>query len=217
MKTLFAAIIFIASASHAYAFSSVYLMGKGVGGEMSCSDWNRAKISHAEKAAMMQWVFGFTSGYDTAVRPDPADDTLNAPPIVNLIERLCKEHPEGDLVKVAKSIAEYLEKEATGEVSPAIILNKSAETDPDSCEGKVVSADGKVTVGKCWTNNAEAQKLIAGACGEGDKCEVHGEFTRAGEIKRFGFATGPKGISFKMKPCPSCTEGLEKILKGEQK
>ena len=56
------------------------------------------------------------------------------------------------------------------------------------CKGEVVSTDGKVTVGKCWTNNAEAQELIAGACGEGDKCEVHGEFTRAGEIKRFGFA-----------------------------
>ena len=35
------------------------------------------------------------------------------------------------------------------------------------------------------------------ARGEGDKCEVYGTITRAREIKRVGFATGPKGISFK--------------------
>ena len=81
-------------------------------------------------------------------------------------------------------------------------------------------ADGKVTVGKCWTDSAEPKELIAQVCGEGDTCEVVGDFTRAGEIKRFGFAAGPKGMSFKMKPCPTCKEGLEKALedlKDEQK
>ena len=37
---------------------------------------------------------------------------------------LCNEHPEGDLVRVAKSIAGDLEREVTGEVKPPIILNK---------------------------------------------------------------------------------------------
>ena len=80
------------------------------------------------------------------------------------------------------------------------------------CKGEVVSADGKLTVGKCWTNDTDAQELIAMACGEGDKCEVYGTSTRAREIKRVGFATGPKGISFKMKPCPKCIEGMQKAL-----
>ena len=97
---------------------------------MSCSDWNRVTNS-TERKAMMQWVFGFITGYDAAIRPDPSDGSLNGQPIVNFIERLCKEHPEGDLITVAKSIAGYLEKEVTGEVNPPIILNKSAETDPD--------------------------------------------------------------------------------------
>jgi hypothetical protein len=85
-----------------------------------------------------------------------------------------------------------------------------------SCEGKVASTDGKVTVGKCWTNNAATQELIAMACGEGDKCEVYGDFTRAGEITRFGFATGPKGMSFKMKQCKSCIEGLDRVLRDKR-
>jgi hypothetical protein len=86
-----------------------------------------------------------------------------------------------------------------------------------SCKGQVMSADGKITVGKCWTNNAEAQELIAGACGKGDKCEVHGDISRAREIKRVDWATGPKGMSFKMKSCPTCIEGLEKVLEEERK
>ena len=85
------------------------------------------------------------------------------------------------------------------------------------CKGEVVSTDGKVAVGKCWTNNVEAQELIARACGEGHKCEVHGDITRAHEIKRVFWATGPKGMSFKVKQCPSCIEALEKVLNGEQK
>jgi hypothetical protein len=48
--------------------------------------------------------------------------------------------------------------------------------------------------------------------GEGDKCEVYGTITRAREIKRVDFATGPKGMSLKMKPCPKCIGGMEKAL-----
>jgi hypothetical protein len=80
------------------------------------------------------------------------------------------------------------------------------------CKGEVISADGKLTVGKCWTDDTDAQELIAMACGEGDKCEVYGTITRAREIKRVDFATGPKGMSFKMKPCPKCIGGMEKAL-----
>ena len=61
------------------------------------------------------------------------------------------------------------------------------------CKGEVVSTDGKVAVGNCWTNNVEVQEPIARACGEGHKCEVHGDITRAHEIKRVFWATGPKG------------------------
>jgi hypothetical protein len=39
----------------------------------------------------MQWIFGFITGYDAAIRPDPSDGSLNGQPVVNLIERLCKE------------------------------------------------------------------------------------------------------------------------------
>ena len=113
----------------ANAFNSIYLEGKGFG--MTCADWNRVTNTPSERGAMIQWIFGFITGYDAAIRPDPSDGSLNGQPIVNLIGSLCKEHPEGDLITVAKSIAGYLEKEVTGEVNPPIILNKSVGTDPD--------------------------------------------------------------------------------------
>jgi hypothetical protein len=91
MKTFKVAIIVLmACASSADAFNYIYLEGKGVGGKMSCSDWNRVTNS-SERSAMMQWIFGFITGYDAAIRPDPSDGSLNGQPVVNLIERLCKE------------------------------------------------------------------------------------------------------------------------------
>ena len=79
------------------------------------------------------------------------------------------------------------------------------------CEGEIKIANGKLTVGKCWTTDPEAQELIAGACDEGDKCKVSGTITRTREIK-VSWATGPKGMSFRMKMCPKCIEGLQKAL-----
>ena len=79
------------------------------------------------------------------------------------------------------------------------------------CKGEVISADGKLTVGKCWTNDTDAQELIAMACGEGDKCEVYGTITRAREIKRVAsterFACrSPAGeIYFTRTPVGRCT------------
>ena len=59
------------------AYNYIFLKGKGVGGEMMCSDWIRAsKTNPRETAAMTQWVFGFVTGYDTAIRPNPATVTL---------------------------------------------------------------------------------------------------------------------------------------------
>ena len=212
-KILIAAIILMAQAPSAHTFNYLYLEGKGVGGKMTCSDWTRVKSkSQADGAAMIQWVFGFITGYDAAIRPDPSDGSLDGQAIVNLIDRLCKEHPDGNLVTVAKSIAEYLQKEVRGEVDHPIILNEAAQTGR-SCKGKLVSADGKVTVGKCWTNNPEFRDLIDRGCGEGDACEVVGGVNRVGEFTRVSFAVGPKGMSFKMNPCPSCAEGLKDALK----
>jgi hypothetical protein len=127
-KLKFAMIFLLACASNADAFNSVFLTGKGLGGEMSCSDWNRARGRGNETAVLKQvsWVFGFITGYDAAIRPGPSDGFLDGEAIANLIVGLCKEHPDGDLVTVAKSIAEQLEKEVTGEVNPPIILKKSA-------------------------------------------------------------------------------------------
>jgi hypothetical protein len=129
MRKLKLAMIFLlACASNADAFNSVYLMGEGLGGEMSCSDWKRARGN--EKAVLMSWVYGFITGYDAAIHPGPSDGSLDGQAIANLIDGLCKEHPDGDLITVAKSIAEHLEKEVTGEVNPPIILKKSAAASP---------------------------------------------------------------------------------------
>src|SRR5271166_6443045 len=81
------------------------------------------------------------------------------------------------------------------------IATLGQEAAAKSCRGDAVFGDAKVTVGNCWTKNDDAQKLIANACGQGDSCEVHGDVTRGREIKRVDWATGPKGMSFKMKPC----------------
>jgi hypothetical protein len=48
-----------------------------LGGGMMCSDWNRPTNS-SETAAMTQWIFGFITGYDAAIRPNPSDGSLNA-------------------------------------------------------------------------------------------------------------------------------------------
>jgi hypothetical protein len=130
-KALFVAFVLMAYAPNADAFNYIFLEGKGVGGKMACSDWNRISNSRGERAAMIQWVFGFITGYDVAIRPDPSDGSLNGQPIVDLIVKLCKEHPDSDLTSVAKSIAVYLEKEVKGEVDQPIILNLAAGTNPD--------------------------------------------------------------------------------------
>jgi hypothetical protein len=65
-------------------------------------------------------------------------DTFPRPEAIRrVIGNLCKQHPDADLVSIAKYIAEYIHKEITGEVSPPTILNKAASTaaehtDPDS-------------------------------------------------------------------------------------
>ena len=129
-KLKLAMILSVACASNADAFNSVYLRGKGLGGEMFCSDWNRARGN--ETAVLMSWVFGFITGYDAAIRPDPSDGSLDGQAIENLVVSLCKEHPDGDLITVAKSIAGHLEREVTGEVNPPIILKKSAPATDES-------------------------------------------------------------------------------------
>jgi hypothetical protein len=313
MKELkFAMIFLVACASNADAFNSVYLRGKGLGGEMSCSDWNRARGN--EKAVLMSWVFGFITGYDAAIHPDPSDGFLDGQAIVNFIVSLCKEHPDGDVITVAKSIAEHLEKEVTGEVNPPIILKKSAAviatpaaaetprippalignwcfagTPPDttdssifkrcakplggavtlkpdgstsayddatcrtvrvtadgpaftveykcssgikrqiltltapdrlvirfldqspSCKGATIFGADRVQVGDCWSARADVIDMIAGACGDGDQCEVRGDLSHQ-EITHVSWATGPKGMSFQMKPCATCVEGLKKAI-----
>jgi hypothetical protein len=61
------------------AYNYIFLKGKGVGGEMMCSDWNRA-TNRSEGAAMTQWVFGFVTGYNAAIRPNPSDGYFNGQP-----------------------------------------------------------------------------------------------------------------------------------------
>jgi len=126
----------MAYATNADAYNYIFLRGKGVGGEMLCSDWNR-HLMQSERAAIIQWVFGFITGYDAAIRPNLSDGGLNGEQIGNLIGNLCKQHPDADLVSIAKYIAEYIQKEIKGEVNPPIILDKGAaaaaeHTDPDS-------------------------------------------------------------------------------------
>jgi hypothetical protein len=118
------------------AYNYIFLKGKGVGGEMMCSDWIRAsKTNPSETAAMTQWVFGFVTGYDTAIRPNPSDGYFNGRAIANEIVEVCKQNPRADLVSVAKYIATYIQKEINGEISPPIIVNTGSgaapEPDPD--------------------------------------------------------------------------------------
>jgi hypothetical protein len=83
---------------------------------------------------MTQWIFGFITGYDAAIRPNPSDGSFNGQPIANLIVDACKKNPKADLVSVAKYIATYIQKEINGEVNQPIILNRGsavAEPDPD--------------------------------------------------------------------------------------
>ena len=96
---------------------------------MMRSDWNR-NTSRGERAAMTQWVFGFVTGYDVAIRPNPSDGAFSGP--TNHIVELCKKNPKADLVSVAKYIATYIQKEINGEISPPIFLSGVApEPDPD--------------------------------------------------------------------------------------
>ena len=98
---------------------------------MMRSDWNR-NTSRGERAAMTQWVFGFVTGYDVAIRPNPSDGAFSGQPITNHIVELCKKNPKADLVSVAKYIATYIQKEINGEISPPIFLSGVApEPDPD--------------------------------------------------------------------------------------
>ena len=101
---------------------------------MMRSDWNR-NTSRGERAAMTQWVFGFVTGYDTAIRPNPSDGYFNGRAIANEIVEVCKQNPRADLVSVAKYIATYIQKEINGEISPPIIVNTGSgaapEPDPD--------------------------------------------------------------------------------------
>jgi hypothetical protein len=130
-----AASILIACATNSDAFNYIYLQGKGVGGEMSCSDWNKRNITSAERSAMMQWIFGFISGYDAAIRPNPSNGGLNGQPIGNLIIDQCKKYPKADLVSVANNIAEYVQREINGEVSQPIVLNRGAGPPPQPDPG----------------------------------------------------------------------------------
>ena len=127
-----AAIIGYATTVEAYNY--ITLLGKDVGGNMLCSDWNH-QPSRGQRAAMVQWVFGFVTGYDAAIRPGPSKGGLNGPPLGNSIDSLCKQYPNADLASIANNISEYIQKEIDGEVSSPIILNREAlappKTDPD--------------------------------------------------------------------------------------
>src|SRR5262245_26960686 len=130
-----AASIVFACATNSDAFNFIYLRGKGVGGEMSCSDWNNRNMSSGERAAMLQWIFGFISGYDAAIRPNKSNGGLNGTPIGDLIFDRCKKYPKADLVSVSQTIAEYVQREINREVSQPIILDRDAaavQPDPDS-------------------------------------------------------------------------------------
>ena len=98
------------------AYNYIFLMGKGVGGEMMCSDWR---------------VFGFVTGYDTAIRPNLSDGYFNGQAIANQIVEVCKENPRADLVSVAKHIATYIQKEINGEISAPIIVNTGSGATPE--------------------------------------------------------------------------------------
>jgi hypothetical protein len=126
-------IAFMTLGTNSNAFNYIFLKGKGRGGEMMCSDWNRP-TNKSERVAMTQWILGFITGYDAAIRPNPSDGSLNGQPIANLIVDMCKKNPKADLVSAAKYIATYIQREISGEVSQPIILNRGsarAEPDPD--------------------------------------------------------------------------------------
>ena len=80
-----------------------------------------------------------------------------------------------------------------------------------SCKGATILGADRVQVGDCWSARADVIDMIAGACGDGDQCEVHGDLSHQ-EITHVSWATGPKGMSFQMKPCATCVEGLKKAI-----
>ena len=100
-KTIVAGcIVLMSCATNLNAYNYIFLKGKGAGGEMMCSNWNRP-TNHSETLAMTQWIFGFITGYDAAIRPNPSDGGFNGQPIANLIVDVCKKTPKADLVSVA--------------------------------------------------------------------------------------------------------------------
>jgi hypothetical protein len=130
-KTIVAGCIVVMScATNLNAYNYIFLKGNGAGGEMMCSDWN----AHNETVAITQWIFGFITGYDVAIRPKLSDGSFNGQPIANLIDDICKQNPKADLVSVAKYIATYIQNEINGEVNQPIILNRGSaveKPDPD--------------------------------------------------------------------------------------
>ena len=112
----------VSYAPESNAFNYIFL------GEMMCSDWERA-INPGEKAAKAQWVFGFITGYDAAIRPKLSEGSLNGEHIAYLIDDFCKQAPEADLPSAAKYIAAYIQKEINGEINPPIILNRRSTED----------------------------------------------------------------------------------------
>jgi hypothetical protein len=116
----------VSYASESNAFNYIFL--NGVGGEMMCSDWQRA-INPGEKAVIAQWVFGFITGYDAAIRPKLSEGSLNGEQIAYLIVDFCKREPGSDLPSAAKYIAAQIQKEINGEINPPIILNRRSTED----------------------------------------------------------------------------------------
>jgi hypothetical protein len=137
----------VAHARSADAYNYIFLRGKDVGGEMLCSDWNR-HLMRQERATMIQWVLGFVTGYDAAIRRNLNAGGLNGEPIINFIGDLCKQNPDADLVSIAKHIAKYMQDEIKGDVSPPTILNPEAAAAADQPE-----PDSWFVV-KSTTNNA---------------------------------------------------------------
>jgi hypothetical protein len=116
-------IAFMTLATNSNAYNYIFLRGEGMGGEMMCSDLT----NESDRVAVMQWIFGFITGYDAAIRPNPSEGGLNGQPLADLIVDTCKKNQKADLVSVAKYIATYIQREISGEVSQPIKLRGFGE------------------------------------------------------------------------------------------
>ena len=118
------------------AYNYIFMKGKGVGGEMMCSDWSRATNPSETTAMIFSGFSDLLLDMMLLLVRTPAMASFNGQPLANRIVELCKKNPKADLVSVANYIATYIQKEINGEVSPPIIwstgLGVAPKPDPDT-------------------------------------------------------------------------------------